>query len=138
MTWGLTSTFPGWHLLNPQYQAYGSMDRVVTDSINYYNPGLLEEYAFRSNIVLVNQDSYAHVFGASNVEGIKEWWNSRAGFERQLTKAIAAEPGKFDEELAEVDAFCDSTGFTDEALKEFNEKYIEANKDKLDAAGVVY
>ncbi len=137
-TMGIEGYSLGYKMINPQYLAYGTSERMEADAKYYFNPGLFPEYTYANNMIMVNSASTAHGSGTKLVEGIKEWWSARPGYEKQLTKTIVAAPGEFDKELAELDAFVESVGFTDAALKEFNEKWIEANKDKLDAAGIVY
>lgn len=128
----------GGNLLDAQYLSRTNMDRVKEDATNYFNPGIFTEYSYNSNTSFMTTDVTLYGFGVSNVEGIKEWWTARPGFEKQLTKIMVASPSDFDAELAELSSYSESVGLTDEAMNEFNQKFIEANKEKLDAAGIVY
>lgn len=125
-------------LLDVRYVGASEMERNKSDAKNYFNPGIFTEYSLNDTKTLINTDCTFHGFGVANVEGIADWWAGRPGFEKQLTKVLVAAPENFDAELAELSAYAESVGLTADAVAVFNQKFIEANKERLDAAGIVY
>ena len=125
-------------LLDARYLSRANLDRVAADATTYYNPGIFTEYSYAQNTKYMNTNVNLYGFGVASVEGINEWWTARPGFEKQLTKVIVSKPADFDTELKQLSTYSESVGFTDDAMAEFEQKFIEANKNRLDEAGIVY
>ena len=125
-------------LMRARYLSLKDMDRNKADATNYYNPGIFSEYSYTQNTTFVNTNTTLYGYGVSAVESIADWWTARPGFEKQLTKVIVAKPADFDTELKQLSTYSESVGLTDEAMAEFEQKFIEANKERLDDAGIVY
>ena len=124
--------------MRAKYEAAATMERLKSDATKYFNPGIFSEYSLKDNTDYVTSAVEIFTFGVSNVESISEWWEGRPGFEKQLTKVLVSSPANFDAELAKLAEYSKSVGLTDEAMKAFNDAFIEANKTRLDAAGIVY
>ncbi len=137
-TYGIQLYNLSYKYTNARYLALGGMEPGATDAQKYFNPGILEEYSYGNHVTYTNTAVNTHGYGVKVSEGLKEWWAGRPGFEKQLTKTIASSPENFDAELDELTAYSESVGFTDEALEEFNQKFVEDNKNRLDEAGIVY
>lgn len=128
----------GKQLMRAKYETAANVERLKSDATKYYNPGIFSEYSLKDNADYVTSAVEIFSFGVSNVESISEWWQGRPGFEKQLTKVLVSKPANFDVELAKLAEYSKSVGLTDEALKALNEAFIEANRSRLDAAGIVY
>lgn len=128
----------GKQLMRAKYEAAATMDRLKADATKYYNPGIFSEYSYKDNTDYVTTAVEIYSFGVSNIESISEWWQGRPGFEKQLTKVVVSDPANFDAELAKLAEYSKSVGLTDEAMKALNDAFIEANKTRLDAAGIAY
>lgn len=125
-------------LYSPSYTLATEKERTSDVATTYFHPGVIAEYSYSGNATFINTNATLHQYGVTVSEDINEWWAARPGFEKQLTKLIVSDPADFDKELAELSAYSESVGLTDEAMDVFNQKFIEANKDRLDAAGIVY
>lgn len=124
--------------LKPSYLASGQGELQVKDATKYFNPGILPGRSDADSAMYfpVNVNVYNGV--AQTVEGLKQFWGARAGFENQMKKVIVAESdAEFDKQLAELDAYATENGFDDKALSEFNDKFIEANEDALRLYGFI-
>lgn len=126
------------NLLDPSYTLAQGLPREKGRAARSFNPGVLAEYSMAANAIYINTDTFLHSYGVSNFEEINEWWSARPGFEKQLTKVIVCDPADFDAELEALSTYSESTGLTDEVMDKLNAKFIEDNKDRLDAAGIVY
>lgn len=121
----------------PSYIAASKLARKESDVFRYFNPGTLPGESFKENAISVVADQLVYSLGLS-VEGINQFWNARAGFENQVKKVIvAASEAEFDKQLADLRQYTVENGLTDEALKEYNELFIEKNREMLKAAGII-
>ena len=125
-------------VLKPSYLASGSGELKVGDATKYFNPGIIPGRADADSAMYfpVNVNVYNGV--GQSVEGLKQFWAARAGFENQMKKVIVAESdAEFDKQLAELDAYAIENGFDDKALSEFNDKFVEQNEDALRLYGFI-
>ena len=125
-------------LLKPSYLASGQGELKAKDATKYFNPGIISGYAAEDSAMYfaINANVYNGV--GQTVEGLKQFWAARTGFENQMKKVIVAESdAEFDKQLAELDAYAIENGFDDKALQEFNDKFVEANKDSLKLYGFI-
>ena len=126
----------GRNLYQYKYLTAPESERVEADALKYYNPGILEGKSEGENCIRLKKGCQVYDLGMK-VEGIKQFWSARAGFENQMKKVIVAAPDKFDTELENLVQFSQENGLTEETLKEFTDLFIETNKDALKAAGVI-
>ena len=134
-SWFMTCGAEG--LLEPKYLAASSMERNPSDVYKYYNPGILPGEGFGENSVKVVADNQIYGLGLS-VEGISQFWAARAGFENQMKKVIvASSDAEFDTQLEILRQYIVDNGLTDEVLQEYNDLFIETNRELLEAAGVI-
>ncbi len=121
----------------PKYQAASKLERQDKDTFKYFNPGTLPGESFKEKSVKVAADNLVYSLGLS-VDGISQFWNARAGYENQVKKVIvAASEAEFDTQLEALRQFAEENGLTDETLKEYNDLFIEKNRDMLKAAGII-
>ena len=134
------SNFPlcgGEKFLEPKYLAAGSMERDAKDMIKYYNPGILAGKSFKENSIKVASNNQIYGLGIS-VEGIAQFWTARAGYENQMKKVIvAASEAEFETQLEILCQYAEDNGLTDETLQEYNDLFIEKNREALERAGLV-
>lgn len=129
----------GVYLNSAKYLMAEEMPRSATGAYAKFIPGILGgEWSTANNSVTVLATNYnLHSYGVSNVEGLKTFWSARSGFENQLKKVVAATPDNFDKEMENLKEYCVENGWTDEAMLEFNEKFVEANEKELRNAGYI-
>jgi len=133
MPWGLISD-----LIMPRYINQGQGELKAKDAITYYNPGILPGRAYEDSTRYFSVNANVYNGVGQTVEGLKQFWAARTGFENQMKKLIVAESdAEFDKELAALDAYAIENGFDDKALQEFNDKFVEANMDALKLYGFI-
>ena len=124
--------------LSPLYLANGQGELKVTDAAKYFNPGILQGYAEADSAMYFSVNANVYNSTAQQVAGLKQFWSARAGFENQMKKVIVAESdAEFDKQLAELDKYATENGFDDNALAEFNDKFVEANEYALKLYGFI-
>lgn len=126
----------GNQLLAPSYKYPLQKERTGAGAWNFYNSGTVPGYTYNENVSVVKYDSQVYSFGA-DIEGIKTFWAARSGFEQQMTKTIAAKTENFEKEYSKLIEYADEYGFNAEAVQQFNDKYVEANRTELKAAGII-
>lgn len=119
-----------------KYLIADKQDRVPEDALKYYNPGLLPGKSMAENSVAVKKGCQLYSLGLS-VEGNKQFWAARAGFENQMKKVIVAKPEDFDKELNNLIGYAEENGLTEETLKEFNDLFVEVNRAELTQVGLI-
>lgn len=110
-------------------------ERQQSEALYTYCPGIFDEYnaALISRLPVPNK---IYKLGI-NIEGVAEFWSSRAGFESQMKKMLAATPDKFEEEMQKLFDFAEDNGLTDEVLAEYNDLFVETNREYLKSFGVI-
>ena len=84
----------------------------------------------------INANVYNGV--GQSVEGLKQFWTARDGFENQFKKVIVAESdAEFEKQLKALDDYAIENGFDDKALSEFNDLFVEQNEDALRLYGFI-
>ena len=119
-----------------KYLTAPEQERVENNAMKYYNPGILPGQTVGENSIRLKKGCDLYDLGLK-VEGMKQFWSARTGFENQFKKVLVAETGKFDAELDNLIQYAEENGLTDEALKQFTDLFIETNEDALKAAGVI-
>lgn len=123
--------------LQPKYTLADTAERLESDAFKFYCPGTLEGQSKAENAVYVNYAPQVHVWGMQ-FEYCQQFWAARAGFEDRIKKMIVSETDEaFDKQLAELKAYTEANGLTDENLADFNANWVEANRDTLVAAGLI-
>ncbi|MBQ4641167.1 MAG: hypothetical protein IJB47_00940 [Oscillospiraceae bacterium] len=124
-------------IVKPSYTLADTMERREEDAIRLFCPGILEGRSEGENSVFMNSAPQVHVWGMQ-FEYCQQFWNARTGFEDRIKKMIVSETdADFDKQLAELKAYTEANGLTDENLADFNAKYVEENRDLLVAAGII-
>lgn len=124
--------------LDPNYLAMGSKERNANDARAQFNPGQLEGRNQIEATVYVNKPVTMYSTAMSNVEGLKKFWDVRNAWEGMLKKVFVAETdAEFEKTYNEAVKFAEDNGLTDETLKEYNDWFVEVNRDKLQAAGII-
>ncbi len=119
----------------PQYLAADTAERKAVDAKRYFSPGILEGHAQKDHAVYLPVSNNIYVSGLQ-IDGVKQFWDARAGFEDQMKKVIvASDEAEFNRELQELYDYAEQNGLTEETLEEFSEMFLEANLDALKAAG---
>lgn len=129
---GITST-----LYSANHTLYGEREKSADDAYENYIPGTLGgEWLYATNGKKMMDTGFVfYNYGISQVEGLKKFWGARSGFENLMKKVIAATPDKYGEEMKKLKDYCVENGWTDEAMLEYNEKWVTANESSLKAAG---
>lgn len=124
-------------LLDPNYLAMGG-ERNVNDAIVQFNPGQIKGKRNLDTYIYVNKAVTLYSTALSNVEGLKTFWDVRNAWEGMLKKAfVAATDEEFEKCYNDAVKFAEDNGLTDETLKEYNDWFVEANRDKLQGAGII-
>lgn len=122
-------------MYQPLYLSAGTAERKAVDAKRYFVPGVLEGHAMKDHTVFVPMSNNIYTSGL-DIEGVKQFWDARAGFEKQMTKVIVAlTDDEFNRELQKLYDYAEQNGLTEETLEEFSEKFLEANMEALKAAG---
>ena len=125
----------GQMIYQPLYLSAGTAERKAVDAKKYFCPGILEGHALKDHAVFVPVSNNIYTSGL-HIDGIKQFWDARAGFEDQMKKVIAAsDDAEFERELQELYAYADQNGLTEETIQEFADMFLEANLDALKNAG---
>lgn len=125
-------------IMNPRYLNSDAMAGTADNAITFFNPGIVPGRANADHVMYFNVNMNIYNSLGLSVEGISQFWNARPGFENQLKKVIVAESdAEFVKELEALDQYCIENGFDDKALSEFNDKWVEANEDKLRFYGFI-
>jgi len=125
----------GQMIYQPLYLSAGTAERKAVDAKRYFCPGILEGHAMKDHAIFVPVSNNIYTSGL-HIDGIKQFWDARAGFEDQMKKVIAAsDEATFERELQELYAYVEQNGLTEETIQEFSEMFLEANLDALKAAG---
>ena len=125
----------GQMIYQPLYLSAGTSERKAVDAKKYFCPGILEGHALKDHAVFVPVSNNIYTSGL-HIDGIKQFWDARAGFEDQMKKVIAAsDDAEFERELQELYAYADQNGLTEETIQEFADMFLEANLDALKNAG---
>lgn len=129
---GITST-----LYSAKHTLSHEMERSGDEAYSNFVPGILGgDWVYATNgKQLVKTGFVFYNYGVGNVEGLKKFWGARSGFENQMKRVIAASPDNYDAEMQKLKDFCVENGWTDEAMLEYNEKWVAANEDFLKTAG---
>jgi hypothetical protein len=125
----------GQMIYQPLYLSAATSERKAVDAKKYFCPGILEGHALKDHAVFVPVSNNIYTSGL-HIDGIKQFWDARAGFEDQMKKVIAAsDEAEFNRELQELYAYAEQNGLTEETIQEFSEMFLEANLDALKNAG---
>ena len=125
-------------LLAPKYLAAGNAELNVINALTYYNPGILSGQSLGENSIYLSDGCEVYGSLGTQVDGLNQFWSARNGFENQLKKVIVADSeADFEKQLEELKIFAEENGFTDEALAEFNDLFVEANEDALRSSGLI-
>lgn len=125
----------GQMIYQPLYLSAGTSERKAVDAKKYFCPGILEGHALKDHAIFVPVSNNIYTSGL-HIDGIKQFWDARAGFEDQMKKVIAAsDDAEFNRELQELYAYAEQNGLTEETIQEFSEMFLEANLDALKKAG---
>ena len=119
------------YLLNAPYK-----ERLQSEAMHKYNPAAVDPSYDLSLVTKLPQTNQIYRLGIE-IEGVKEFWGARAGFESQMKKMLAATPENFDKEMQKLFEYAEDNGLTDEVLKEYNDLFVETNKEYLKAYGVI-
>lgn len=127
------------YLNTPKYTMADELPRDASQAYRKFIPGILGgEFNAASNpVTILNTNYNLHSYGISNVEDLATFWAARSGFENQMKKVVAATPDNFDKEMKNLKEYCLENSWTDEAMLEFNEKFVEANEAPLRNAGYI-
>ncbi len=119
----------------PLYLSAGTAERIAVDAKRYFCPGILEGHALKDHAVFVPVSNNIYVSGLE-IDGVKQFWDARAGFEDQMKKVIAASSeAEFNRELQELYDYAEQNGLNEETIQEFSEMFLEANLEALKKAG---
>ncbi len=119
----------------PLYLAAGTAERVAVDAKRYFCPGILEGHALKDHAIFVPVSNNIYISGLQ-IDGVKQFWDARAGFEDQMKKVIvASSDAEFNKELQELYDYAEQNGLNEETLEEFSEMFLEANMEALKEAG---
>ena len=125
----------GQMIYQPLYLSAGTSERKAVDAKKYFCPGILAGHALKDHAIFVPVSNNIYTSGL-HIDGIKQFWDARAGFEDQMKKVIAAsDDAVFNRELQELYAYAEQNGLTEETIQEFSEMFLEANLDALKKAG---
>lgn len=119
------------YLLNAPYK-----ERLQNEAMQKYNPAAVDPAYDQTLVTKLPKTNQIYSLGI-DIEGVKEFWAARAGFESQMKKMLAATPDKFEQEMQKLFEYAEDNGLTDEVLKEYNELFIETNREYLKAYGVI-
>ena len=123
-------------MYQPLYLSAGTAERKAVDAKRYFVPGVLEGHSLKDHAIFVPMSNNIYTSGL-DIEGVKQFWDARAGFEKQMTKVIVAlTDDEFNKELQKLYDYAEQNGLTEETLEEFSEKFLEANMEALKAAGL--
>lgn len=119
----------------PLYLSAENAERKAVDAKRYFVPGVLEGHALKDYAVFVPMSNNIYTSGL-DIDGVKQFWDARAGFEKQMTKVIVAKDDEeFNRQLQRLYEYAEQNGLTEETLEEFEEKFLEANLEALKEAG---
>lgn len=122
----------------PSYLAKGDGERLPNNAKDQFNPGHLEGQSVNDVRIFVDQPVTLYSTAAKNVEGLASFWTVRNAWEGLLKKAFVAESdAEFEKCYNEAVKFAEDNGLTDETLKQYNDWFVEANRAKLKAAGII-
>ncbi len=118
----------------PLYLSAENAERKAVDAKRYFVPGVLEGHALKDYAVFVPMSNNIYTSGL-DIDGVKQFWDARAGFEKQMTKVIVAKDDEeFNRQLQRLYEYAEQNGLTEETLEEFEEKFLEANLEALKEA----
>ncbi|MBE5868734.1 MAG: hypothetical protein E7293_07225 [Lachnospiraceae bacterium] len=103
-----------------------------------FNPGVLagKHLMDVADYVTIGCQVYGSL--GPKVDGINTFWAARTGFENQVKAVMAAESdADFEKQYKALLTYCDENDLTVETVKEFNDLFVETNREKLVAAGVI-
>jgi len=126
-------------LLKPSYLAASKADRVAGNAQYYFCPGILPGCSSTENLIPVKVAP--QVYGALNsqVEGLQSFWAARSGYEDMIKKVIVAESdAEFEKRYEELATFSVENGLTEETLKQYNDLFMESNRESLATAGITF
>lgn len=122
-------------IYQPLYLSAGTAERKAVDAKRYFVPGTLEGHAMKDYAVYLNMNNHIYQNGL-DLDGVKQFWDARAGFENQMKKVIAAaDEAEFERQFQLLCDYAEQNGLNEETLAEFSEKFLEANMDALKEAG---
>ena len=124
-------------IYQPNYLAAGTSDRIAIDAKKYFVPGVLEGHTMAENATYI--DSSIHIYKSGlELDGVKQFWDARAGFENQMKKVIvSASDEEFNRQLQALRTYATDNGLTEDVLEEYTEIFIEANEKSLKEAGII-
>lgn len=137
-----STPFPG----IPSMYAYGSVnhpkyvyDAVVNpaQAMVNFNPGILQGLSFYDG--LITSPKLPNIYNyTAEVPEVDRFWKARDGFEKQLTKVIAASnEAQFNEQYKLLLQYAENNGLTDKTLDELNKVYLQINGDSLKKGGLI-
>ena len=125
-------------LLNPVYLAADDGERAANDAQKYFCPGVLPGQSRDENAIYVNVEDKIYSSISNEIQGLKDFWAARNGYENQIKKVLVAESdAEFEKQLENLQLYARENGLTDEVKKQHNDMYIEVNRDKLVEAGII-
>ena len=126
-------------LLNPSYLCASSIERQEANAYRYFCPGLLAGQSNRENNVPIKV-GYS-VYGSLNakVPGLQTFWAARNGYEDMVKKVLVSESDEeFEKRFNDLKVFAEENGLTEETRKQYNDLFMEANRDSLAIAGITF
>jgi len=130
----------GTYLLDPGYirAAEKGRDERYATACRYFNPGTLNGYTLGEHATYVKSGCEAYGALAQQIDGMKQFWSARTGFENQIKKVIVAESdAEFEKQYNELLSYTLENGLTDETLKAFNDLWVATNEQQLKEAGLL-
>ena len=125
-------------LLMPSYLTAGSGERVPGNAQKYFCPGVLPGQSSAENKKPVNVNDTIYSSISNEIQGLQDFWAARNGYENQLKKVLVAESeAEFEKQLENLQVFARENGLTDDVKKQFNDTWVEKNRDRLVEAGVI-
>lgn len=130
----------GTYFYGPKYLVASELPREekMATAFRYFNPGTLSGYTLGENATYVKNGCEAYGAIAQKVEGMAQFWAARAGFENQVKKVIVAgSEADFEKQYNELLVYTEENGLTEDALQEFNDLWLEPNRELLKDAGII-
>lgn len=124
-------------IYQPNYLAAGTSPRKAIDAKKYFVPGILKGHTHGENATFIESSILIYKTGLT-IDGVKQFWDARDGFERLVKKVIvSSDDEEFERRLQELCQYAEDNGFTEDVLEEFTQMFLEANENSLKAAGII-
>lgn len=123
-------------LYSLKYINASTEERYEERAYMYYNPGLLEGRSLAENSDVLKTDAYIYSSGLV-LDSVSNFWSARAGYEDQVKKVITASADNFENEYNNLIQYANDNYLTEETVQEFNDWFVENNREELKAAGII-